>query len=536
MVKSETLAAAAASLLLIPAANAIYTKQSPVLQVDHRTYPDLITKSNYTSIVEFYAPWCGHCQNLKPAYEKAAKSLTGLAKVAAIDCNEEDNKPFCGQMGVQGFPTLKIVRPGKKAGKPTTEDYQGARTAKGIVDAVLDKVPNHVKRLKDADYAAWVAEDGPKAILFTDKGTVSALLKAVAIDFLGVLNVGQIRNKETEAVEAFGVEEFPTLVLLPGGGKDPITYDGELKKDAIVKFLSKAATPNPDPAPKQKKEKSSKTDKAKVSSASSKFAKSSASQASEQAETDPAGTKTDETIIDDPTYSPNPQIHAKKPAKVSEAGIESAKPIKSLLDGLSLQQKCLNTKAGTCILALLPEEDVPSEKTIQAIMTLSELHHKHESGGRNLFPFYQLPHTNSQAAALRTKLELSPSDVEVIAINGKRSWWRYYSSMEFTMKKVEDWVDAIRMGDSKKLDVPSGLIADAASLPPEPVELDDEVPPPRASKAAETDPELERLKEQMKGTMPEGMDFEIEEIDDDEYERIMNQQGKEEKPVDHDEL
>lgn len=530
MVKSDTLAAAAASLLLLPSSYGMYAKNSPVLQVDHKTYPDLISKSNHTSIVEFYAPWCGHCQNLKPAYEKAAKSLAGLAKVAAIDCNEEDNKPFCGSMGVQGFPTLKIVRPSKKPGKPTVEDYQGARTAKGIVDAVMDKIPNHVKRLKDADYAAWVAEDGPKAILFTEKGTISGLLKAVTIDFLGALNVGQIRNKEAEACEAFGIEEFPKLVLLPGGGKDPIVYDGELKKDAMVKFLSQAATPNPDPAPKAKKEKSSKTDKSKASSASSKMAKSSASQASKQAETDPAGTKTEEEIVDDPTDSPNPQVHAKKPSKVSE----EAQPIKSLLDGLSLQQKCLNTKAGTCILALLPEEDVPSAKTLQAIMTLSELHHKHETGGRKLFPFYQLPQSNSQAAALRKKMELKPSDVELIAINGKRSWWRHFPHDEFTMRNVEDWVDAIRMGDSKKLDVPSGLIADAASLPPEPVELDEEVPPPKA-KSSETDPELERLKEQMKGSMPEGMDFEIEEIDDDEYERIMNQKAQEEK-VDHDEL
>lgn len=96
MVKSTAIVAAA----LFPTAFAFYAKNSPVLQVDGVSYNSLIAKSNYTSIVEFYAPWCGHCQNLKPAYEKAAKSLTGLAKVAAVNCDEEMNKPFCGQMGV----------------------------------------------------------------------------------------------------------------------------------------------------------------------------------------------------------------------------------------------------------------------------------------------------------------------------------------------------------------------------------------------------------------------------------------------------
>lgn len=214
MVRIDAIAALAG---ILPSALAFYSSSSPVLQLNGKTYDSLIAKTNHTSIVEFYAPWCGHCKNLKPAYEKAAKSLQGLAKVAAVDCDEEVNKPFCGTMGVQGFPTLKIVRPGKKAGRPTVEDYQGARTAKAIVDAVIDKIPNHVKRLKDADYAEWVAESGPKAILFSDKGTVSALLKSVAIEFLGVLGVGQIRDK----VRCIWNQLFPMkyrLTRAPGTG------------------------------------------------------------------------------------------------------------------------------------------------------------------------------------------------------------------------------------------------------------------------------------------------------------------------------
>lgn len=502
---------AAAACLLLGGANSMYTKQSPVLQVDGRSYENLIARSNHTSILEFYAPWCGHCKNLKPAYEKAAKSLDGLAKVAAIDCDEEANKPFCGSMGVKGFPTLKIVRPGKKPGKPMVEDYNGARTAKGIVDAVIDKIPNHVKRLKNADYAEWAAEgDLPKAILFSDKGTVSALLKSVAIDFLGALNIGQVRDKETEAVTAYGVEKYPTLVLLPGGEQDPLKYDGELKKEAITKFLSQAAAPNPDPAPSKKKAKTSKS-KASASKSASKPAASAATPPAEcPAGKGKAASQTEETIVEDPTDSPSPEIKDQvKPIKVPDV----APPITQLLDGLSLQQKCLNDRAGTCVLALLPEESSPSEKTIEAIRSLSDLHQKHQSAKRNLFPFYQLPASNSQAGALRAKLELAPSEVEIIAINGKREWWRHFTSTDFKLTAIEDWVDAIRMGDAPKSKVPSGLIMDAEQLPAEPVKVDT------------GSAEYEKMKASMKGKLPEGVDFELEEIDDDMYQKLMNQEG-----------
>ena len=51
---------------------------------------------------------CGHCRNLAPEYQKAAKALKGIVGVGAIDCDQEANKPLCGQYGIQGFPTIKV--------------------------------------------------------------------------------------------------------------------------------------------------------------------------------------------------------------------------------------------------------------------------------------------------------------------------------------------------------------------------------------------------------------------------------------------
>ncbi|ROV99734.1 hypothetical protein VSDG_03134 [Cytospora chrysosperma] len=426
---------ATALLAALPAVNAagLYTKSSPVVQIDAKNYDSLIAKSNYTSIVEFYAPWCGHCQNLKPAYEKAAKNLEGLAKVAAINCDDDDNKPFCGSMGVQGFPTLKIIRPGPKKGRPVVEDYQGQRSAKAIVDAVVDKIPNHVKRVTDKDVDEFLAtkNDSAKAILFTEKGTTSAMLKSIAIDFLDVITVGQVRNTQKKVVDMFGIEEFPALVLLPGGDKDGIVYNGELKKDAMVQFLSQVGSPNPDPAPKKPKSRSS-TPKKPATGAGAK-----PSAEAEEKVTEPLG---------------EPEIQ--KPVI-----FEGPLPIPIINSADKLVSNCLTPKSHTCVLAFVPQDN-RGEAGDKALNALAGLAHKHAQGKRHLFPMYEVHIEDEHSKDILGALELK-GDVQVLAINARRGWWRVYEGDDFGHESIESWIDQIRLSEGVKRKLPDGVVASA---------------------------------------------------------------------------
>ncbi|TVY54508.1 putative protein disulfide-isomerase [Lachnellula cervina] len=478
MVYTTTISLAAVALLAALPVNAgLYSKNSPVIQIDGKNYDRLIAQSNYTTIVEFYAPWCGHCKNLQPAYEKAAKSLAGLAKVAAVDCDEESNKPFCGGFGVEGFPTLKIVKPGSKPGKPIVEDYQGPRTAKGIVEAVIDKIPNNVKKVDDKGLEAWLdgAKETPKAVLFTDKGKTSALMKAVAIEFKGSVSVAQIRDKEKASVELFGITKFPTLILLPGGKEaaEGIVYDGELKKEDIVKFLSQAATPNPDPAPAKVKLPKSKS--SKKASKEEAFKSASASQASEEG-TAAAASATEEVLEEEPTESPDPKVDTQKPIIIQDP----APPISLLITEEELRNECLGPRTGTCILALL--SDTPDALASSAVGSLSELAHKYKQHKRNIFPFYVVAPTNSGYGAIKEYLNLK-ADTELVAVNGRRGWWKQLpkaedilSEKDVTEEALENWIDSIRLGEGAKQKLPGGLIPEeveeAAPTPeetPEPV-------------------------------------------------------------------
>ncbi|KAL8639812.1 MAG: hypothetical protein Q9228_003200 [Teloschistes exilis] len=461
----------------------LYSKKSAVLQVDGKSYDKLVAKSNQVSIVEFYAPWCGHCQNLKPAYEKAAKGLDGLAQVAAVNCDDDSNKAFCGSMGIQGFPTLKIVKPGKKPGKAIVEDYNGGRTAKDIVDAVKQAIPNHVKRISDKGLSGWLESnnDTAKAILFSDKGTTGALIKVVASEYLDRMNFAQIRNKESGAVEMFGITTYPTLVVLPGGTASPLVFDGSFSKSAMKEFLDQyASSTNTKTAPKPKKEQKpivpaedpaptppEAEETAASASAEAAFSSASSSLASEEASTTPVGGATTETMEEasQPTASPDPNVVAEddpKPATMPNV----APPIPALIERTFLEQRCLGPKTTTCILALLPlatdDEGVSLfENADTALASLAEIADKHSERGGKLFPFFSVPSRNEGQEVLRAKLGLL-GPVELVAVNARRGWYRRFDAANgYGRNAVEDWVDAIRLGEGSKEKLPEGLVVEA---------------------------------------------------------------------------
>jgi protein disulfide-isomerase A6 len=118
-------------LLLAATSYALYTSSDDVIELNASNFNKLVLQGDEVWIVEFFAPWCGHCQQLVPEYKKAATALKGVVKVGAV--NADEHRSIGGQYGVQGFPTIKIF--GSNKNKP--EDYNGQRNAQGLVDAGL---------------------------------------------------------------------------------------------------------------------------------------------------------------------------------------------------------------------------------------------------------------------------------------------------------------------------------------------------------------------------------------------------------------
>lgn len=112
-----------------PAEPLVEPANSEVTVLDIDTIDKFIGENEY-AVIEFYAPWCGHCKKLFPEYTKASIELKGhepSIKLAKMDLNEAKNKPIASKYGIRGYPTLKIFENGEP------KEFKGPRDSKGIV-------------------------------------------------------------------------------------------------------------------------------------------------------------------------------------------------------------------------------------------------------------------------------------------------------------------------------------------------------------------------------------------------------------------
>ena len=134
-----------------------------VLVLTDDNFDEVIAKHEHI-LVEFYAPWCGHCKKLAPEYSAAAEVLKadGLF-LAKVDSTVQTK--VAARFSIQGYPTLKFFVNGKDS------EYNGGRTKKDIVSWMKKKAGPSTKDLADvAAVEAFKASADVVVVLVGNEG------------------------------------------------------------------------------------------------------------------------------------------------------------------------------------------------------------------------------------------------------------------------------------------------------------------------------------------------------------------------------
>ncbi|KAL4785581.1 thioredoxin-like protein [Aspergillus varians] len=246
------------STLLLSCLVTLATAKSAVLDLIPKNFDTVVLNSNKPALVEFFAPWCGHCKNLAPVYEELGQVFAHVEdKVSIAKVDADANRDLGKRFGIQGFPTLKWFD-GKSE---TPEEYKGGRDLESLTAFITEKTglkakgakkeESSVEMLTDATFKDAIGGEKDVLVAFTAPWCghckkLAPTWESLATDFaqesaVVVAKVDADAENSKATAREQGVTGYPTIKFFAKGSTEGVVYQGARSEEAFVEFLNTKA-------------------------------------------------------------------------------------------------------------------------------------------------------------------------------------------------------------------------------------------------------------------------------------------------------
>lgn len=209
-----------------------------VLELDESNFDAAISSFDYI-LVDFYAPWCGHCKRLAPQLDKAASILADLKKPISIAKIDADKYKRVGsKYGIDGYPTLKIFM----HGVPT--EYYGPRKADLLVRFLKKFVAADVAILNsDSAISEFVEAAGTSFPIFIGFGLNESAISHFAVKYKKRAWFSVAKDFSDKTMEFYDFDKVPALVARHPNYDEQSIFYGPFEENFVEDYIKQSLLP-----------------------------------------------------------------------------------------------------------------------------------------------------------------------------------------------------------------------------------------------------------------------------------------------------
>ncbi|XP_008315976.1 protein disulfide-isomerase [Cynoglossus semilaevis] len=191
-------------------------------------------------LVEFYAPWCGHCKALAPEYAKAAgilKAEGSKIRLGKVDATEETE--LAQEFNVRGYPTIKFFKDGKKE---SPKEYSAGRQAEDIVTWLKKRTGPAVATLAGVTETESLIADNEVSVIGFFKDTDSKDAETYKKAAEAFDDIPFAMTSDDDVYSKFEVSK-DSIILFKKFDEGRNTFDGEVTKENLMAFVKSNQLP-----------------------------------------------------------------------------------------------------------------------------------------------------------------------------------------------------------------------------------------------------------------------------------------------------